>query len=537
MDIQQAAGEQTLKVVEIIKEMKVEITDQHMQKEKTKEFFKKSKENIAAARNHVLTTVEELIRVLKDHEVAMVTQLDLIEEEQKRDCATQLEHFQISIAKLKASVEHCETILQRNNNVEILDTQQGVIERCKGLLNPRKMNIYKPLHLCYEINEEDVNNVKQAFLGQVIVSQTDPLYSVAEGKGLDNAEVGRETTFTITTNNSEGRQYYNDIDQFAVEIQTPLAGILAYSIKHKKDGEYTVSYTPDCDGNHEVMIAVNDQPLTGSPWSVHVTPHQYQAVTSFGSRGKGRGQFDGPCDIAIYHKTGNIAVADSGNNRVQLFSPDGSYLREYGRKRSGAQKLTKPIGSVGFTGYSEVLILNSGSITCFTEDGHFIRNFTNNCLIEPGDITIACDGRIIVCDWGDNTVKVLSPDGTELLQSFSAPDCHTPPIFALYHQGMFYVSYAQDHCIKVFSGEGVFLYDFGGEEPGKLTWALGLAVDKFDNIIVCDSKNSTLQVFTLDGKFVNSIEGQFSEPWTVAVSTTGQLFVTDIGKHCVHIFQ
>lgn len=181
VDIQQAAGEQTLKVVEIIKEMKVEITDQHMQKEKTKELFKKSKENIAAARNHVLTTVEELIRVLKDHEVAMVTQLDLIEEEQQRDCATQLEHFQISIAKLKASVEHCETILQRNNNVEILDTQQGVIERCKGLLNPRKMNIYKPLHLCYEINEEDVNNVKQAFLGQVIVSQTDPLYSVAEG--------------------------------------------------------------------------------------------------------------------------------------------------------------------------------------------------------------------------------------------------------------------------------------------------------------------------------------------------------------------
>ena len=58
--------------------------------------------------------------------------------------------------------------------------------------------------------------------------------------------------------------------------------------------------------------------------------------------------------------------------------------------------------------------------------------------------------------------------------------------------------------------------------------------------MVCDRDKSRLQIFTIDGKFVNTIGGQHTgleAPWYVAVSTTGQLFVTDIQKHCVHVFQ
>ena len=47
-------------------------------------------------------------------------------------------------------------------------------------------------------------------------------------------------------------------------------------------------------------------------------------------------------------------------------------------------------------------------------------------------------------------------------------------------------------------------------------------------------------MFTLDGKFVSTLAGQHTglgHPYSVAVSTTGQLFVTDIKNHYVHIFQ
>ncbi|KAL9967791.1 hypothetical protein ACROYT_G026085 [Oculina patagonica] len=426
VDIEQAAEEQKLNLEELVQEMKLGIADHEEQIEKTTEFLRKSREKIAAARNNVLTTVEELFRVLKEHEIAMDTKLDVIEEQQQRDHAIQLEQFQISVTQLETSVEYCEAILQRNNSVEILESQQRAIERCKGILKETKINIYKPLYVRYVTNEEDVQSVRRACLGEVFVSTTDPLQSVAEGKGLKEAEVGVEASLKITTKDPHGK-------------------------------------------------------------------------------------------------------------RVS----DGVYLTEFGQKGSAAKKLNRPT-SVAFNRSGDVTIIDRRDIFFFTESGKFVKNIFNDHLIQPVNMTIAGDGRMVVCDWDDKTVKVLSPDGTELLQSIRAPDCDAFPYLALYHQDMFYVSFRRAADVKAFNSEGVYLYDIGKEGPGKLISPIGLAVDKFNNLIVCDNHNSRVQVFTLDGKFVNSIIGspdrQLGLPWAVAVSATGQLFITDIGKHCVFVF-
>ena len=286
-----------------------------------------------------------------------------------------------------------------------------------------------------------------------------------------------------------------------------------------------------------MVIEVNGQPLTSSPWSVHVKPHQYHAVRSFGSGGKVQGQFDCPFGIAISDKTGNIAVADTFNNRVQLFNSNGIYLREYGRKGLDAKKLHCPF-SVAFNKSGEVTICDSGGIFCLAESGHFIKNIFNKHLINPVSITIACDDRMLVSDRGDNKVKVLSPDGTKLLQSLSVPGFDECPWFALHHQDRFFVSYDKAQCVKVFDNEGEFLYDFGTEEPGKLCESFKLAVDKFNNLLVCDAENC--KAFTLGGKFLNSIIGQPAlnrNIFSVAVSNGGQVLITDIAKHCVHVFE
>ena len=165
------------------------------------------------------------------------------------------------------------------------------MEKCKGLLNARKINIYKPLHVQYKTNEEDIQNVRNAFLGEVIVSATDPLQSVADGNGLKQAEAERDASLTIITKNAEGQQYYNEIDQIVVNVRNPSEQELDTNITDNKDGKYSVTYTPECDRHHDVMIEVNGQPLTSSPWNVDVKPHHYHAVRSFGSRGKAHGQF------------------------------------------------------------------------------------------------------------------------------------------------------------------------------------------------------------------------------------------------------
>ena len=161
---------------------------------------------------------------------------------------------------------------------------------------------------------------------------------------------------------------------------------------------------------------------------------------------------------------------------------------------------------------------------------------------EPWYISVVSDGRIIICDWHDNRIKVLSPDGKNLLQSFSAPDCDAVPLCAVYLQDKFFVSYPEAHRVNVFNNVGEYLYDIGskGCDDGQFSYPTGLAIDKFNRLIVCDRDNDRLQLFTLDGKYVAKVAGSFfdhnSNLFGCAVSNTGHLFVTDNNKHCIYVF-
>ena len=539
VDIEQAAKECKVNIEEITEEMKKEVADFELQVERSKEKTRKSREKIAAARNKALTYLEELMRVLKEYETTTMSKLDVIEQTELRGNATQLEHFQTSIDQLQKSVEYCEAILQRNKSIEILQVHQTLVERCRELLNVEKLNMNKPLHTTLhvrcEINEDLVETLRCAIPGRLVVSNTDHLQSVAEGKGLKEADVGNKAEFLITTKDSNQKQCYDEDDQIIVKVVTPSGENLKNEITLRKDGEYRVTYTPDCVGTHDLVIEINGQPMTGSPWSLHVSPHHYRPLFSFGSHGEGEGQFDQPYDIAIDENTGNIAVADYNNNRVQLFNSEGRHLSTVSRK-----EIIQPT-SVAFTRSSNLIVIASYKIFHFNERRQLVTKITNKHLKEPFRLTFARDGRMVVCDLGDKTVKVLSPDGTQLLLTIRDPD-HETPMFAISHQDIFVVSYFLRNNMKVFSNDGLFLHkiDTLGAGDGQLPTPIGLAVDKFSNLVVCDSNNSIIPILTLDGKFVSKIQDHptgLAYPLFVAVSPTGQLCITDVRKHCVHVFK
>jgi len=63
----------------------------------------------------------------------------------------------------------------------------------------------------------------------------------------------------------------------------------------------------------------------------------------WGSKGIGNGQFDCACDVA-FSPAGNVLVTDGNNHRVQYFTPTGSYLGKWGKSGTGEGEFNKPGG-------------------------------------------------------------------------------------------------------------------------------------------------------------------------------------------------
>lgn len=70
-----------------------------------------------------------------------------------------------------------------------------------------------------------------------------------------------------------------------------------------------------------------------------------------------------------------------------------------------------------------------------------------------------------------------------------------------------FVSDNRAHCVKVFSYEGFFLRNIGGE--GITNYPIGVCINKRGEILIADNHNNfNITVFTQDGQLMNALESK-----------------------------
>ena len=540
VDLQEAAEEQKMQMTQVFARVKEKLVIVESKISEQTELMNKSEEEICAAEEKVTKVVQELIRVAKEHETAVKTKMAEIRVTQQRNYAAKIGNVQLLAAQLKSSIECGEGIVQRSIRPEILQAGHAVLGRCEELLTTQDIEVCKPQYVVYCVNLEAMNTVRGLVPGQVFETNTDPSQSSAEGRGLIEAEAGTETNFTVTTRDSIGSQWYNEQDQLTVIIRSQKGEEEETKIDDCKNGSYVVRYKPKSVGLRDISVEVNGQPLTGSPWRIQAISHQYKAIHSFGSHGTEPGQFKGPVSIAVNKRTGKIAIADYFNRRVQLFDRECKYLKKIGDKGLDAEKIKFPL-SVEFTTSDEVIVIHGelfkpSKMFLFTEHGDFIKIISQH-LIDPFSVSVRDGGHMIVCDSGDKSVKVLSPDGTGLVQSLKGPHRLDYPTSAVYHENKFFVLNNLHNYVTVFNNEGLYLYDIGKEESVFGSLRKSFTIDAFNNLIVCDNDNSSLHVFSLDGKYINSFDEGNISPWSVAAFEDNKLSVCDYKNRVIHVLQ
>ena len=217
-------------------------------------------------------------------------------------------------------------------------------------------------------------------------------------------------------------------------------------------------------------------------------------VSTLAGVGEEAGYRDGPAAQALFHyptgvavdEAGTVFVADAGNNRIRLISPDGMVTTLAGSGERGFQD--GPADQTQFDG--------------------------------PYRVTVDRDGNIYVVDAivaekrGNHAIRRIAPDGT----------------------------------VTTIVGTGQpGLADGAAAEAG-LYWPKGVALDEAGNSYVTDSSNGRIRVIVPEGMVYtlagNSTTGHadgagpeaaFFWPSGIAVAGAGRLYVTDAFGHRIRI--
>ena len=185
--------------------------------------------------------------------------------------------------------------------------------------------------------------------------------------------------------------------------------------------------------------------------------NRFNVVTqTIGFKGIGEGALLGPKYLAL-DEYENLYVVDSGNQRINKYSTEGTILNSFGT--SGEGKLSEPGGILYRNNELFVVDRKRNEIIVFDTSGNYIRTFGADYLDKPYDLTIDKLGRfIIVCE---KKVWVYEPES-----------------------GLTYVM------------------DAMGE---RLQRGTSISVDMEDNILVGDFNSSRLFIMSLERRRYNSM--------------------------------
>jgi sugar lactone lactonase YvrE len=253
---------------------------------------------------------------------------------------------------------------------------------------------------------------------------------------------------------------------------------------------------------------------------------------SFGFSGDTASELNQPSAVAV-DSSGNLYIADSGNNRIRMVAPGGTISTvagtgTQGYSGDGGEATSAQIAVWGLTadltgnlylygGDSHIRKISSGTINTIeggvAPAGSVAASSTQ--LLYPEGLATDANGNVYFAEAGNHVVRKLGTDGT----------------------------------LTVVAGNGMPGYsgDGGSATGAQLNSPAGVAIDSKGNLYISDSGNNVIRKVTPDqniGTFVGgggsvcpdsgaATDAQLLNPAGLAVDSQGDLFITDSGHGCV----
>jgi len=341
-----------------------------------------------------------------------------------------------------------------------------------------------------------------------------------------------------------------------------------------------------------VLVMVAGWLLGGS--AQVVSPPSFQS--KWGEPGAGPGQFNAPEGIALGTQ-GQVYLLDTENSRVQLFDPQGDFLSEWGSLCSVSAtepclgRFKEPEGiATGLDGTVYVADSGNDRIELFDAQGGFIAQWgssgsADGQLSNPVGLALDRQGNLYVADTLNQRIEVFDSSGAFLRawgsKGSSEGQFKFPSGVAVNpDSGLVYVTDNVNNRVEQFDLQGNFLSSWGSlcalvgdkERPagtgckspqgeGQFKLPFGIALDKAGNVYVVDQGNRRIEAFDARGRFLfqwgspcelssgagcvdpdgsgplEPGDGQFLSPKGIAIAPDGTIYIADSDNNRVEVFK
>ena len=297
---------------------------------------------------------------------------------------------------------------------------------------------------------------------------------------------------------------------FTVQFSKAVTGFDATDITHSSgtvqnfDSSHYLKRFRSPSRNNPFDVAINStgyvHVLVASPLGTIINAYDSNDVKTssyllLGLPGTADGNLDSPQGMTI-DSNDDIYIVDTGNDRIQKFSTNGTYIEKFG--------------------------------TAGTADGQFGA---------PNSIAINSIGHIYVTDSERDRVHIFDSDYSYLGQlggvgeGTGDGEFNSPRGIAIDSDDNIYVTDFDNDRIQIFDKSGTYQRQFGVVVNGPID----IALDSNNNIYVSDYLNDLVHIFNNDGTYQRQIGGvansdslgEFNGPRGIAVDSDGDIYVAD----------
>ena len=272
------------------------------------------------------------------------------------------------------------------------------------------------------------------------------------------------------------------------------------------------------------VVKKKERPFRTEDYSLKLRPVWYHEGTA-------SSVIEYPQQLAIHTESGNIFVADSNTNKIQVFDNTGHYLYH----------IPTPPEPTG-------LCLSDEFIFVTTDEDELLKiQISNKTVIKSvrtdnsGFCGIDISNNIYVCEFRNLSVSVFDTN-LNLLNRIPLKSPHftsnTLTVSIRLHENNMFVMFVESHYrLQLFSQDGQLIR--GVIPSSDIAYSFFFSLDRIGNIIVADCSGNEIKIFSNSGRLLHSISNdtltedqKLCSPKGISVDKQNNIVVANHNKKC-----